>query len=143
MRAISVEVDEVVGVAGFVLPGTRVDVLATVRPRRDRRQTTTRMILQNIPALAADQTYQPNPEGEPEVVTVVTLLVTPQDAESLTLAATEGRIQLSLRNTLDAREETTTGRRLAQLVGVTSGGGGSGGGGATGARPARHPPPTR
>lgn len=126
-RAVSVEVDEVVGVAGFVLPGTRVDVLATVTPNADRRMTTTRTILQNILALAADQTYQQNPQGEPEVVTVVTLLVTPQEAEDLTLAATEGRIQLSLRNTLDPREETTTGRRLAELVGASGGGGGGGG----------------
>lgn len=125
LRAISVEVDEVIGVAGFVLPGTRVDVLATVTPDANRRTTTTRTILQNILALAADQTYQQNPQGEPEVVTVVTLLVTPQEAEDLTLAATEGKIQLSLRNTLDPREATTTGRRLAELVG---GGGGGGGG---------------
>lgn len=138
LRAVSVEVDEVIAVAGFVLPGTRVDVLATVTPNADRRTTTTRTILQNIPALAADQTYQPNPEGEPEVVTVVTLLVTPQEAEDLTLAATEGKIQLSLRNTLDAREETTTGRRLAELVGATGGGGGGGSasGGRTTAPPA-------
>ena len=102
MRAVSVEVDEVVGVAGFVLPGTRVDVLATVMPGTDRRQITTRTILQNVRALAADQRYQQDIEGEPQYVTVVTLLVTPDQAEALTLAATEGRIQLALRNTLDA-----------------------------------------
>jgi pilus assembly protein CpaB len=138
-RAVSVEVDEVISVAGFVLPGTRVDVLATVTPDANRRTTTTRTILQNILALAADQSYQQNPQGEPEVVTVVTLLVTPQQAEDLTLAATEGKIQLSLRNTLDPREETTTGRRLAELVGGSSGGRSGGrvsGGGSTTAPPA-------
>jgi pilus assembly protein CpaB len=116
MRAVSVEVDEVVGVAGFVLPGTRVDVLATVMPGTDRTQTTTRIILQNVRALAADQRYQQDIEGEPQYVTVVTLLVTPSQAEELTLAATEGRIQLALRNTLDAEEVETEGRRITALV---------------------------
>ena len=123
MRAVSVEVDEVVGVAGFVLPGTRVDVLATVMPSNDRTQTTTRIILQNVRALAADQRYQQDIQGEPQYVTVVTLLVTPEQSEALTLAATEGRIQLALRNTLDAEEVATTGRRITSLVvGAPSGG---------------------
>jgi len=116
MRAVSVEVDEVVGVAGFVLPGTRVDVLVTVMPGTDRTQITTRIILQNVRALAADQRYQQDIEGEPQYVTVVTLLVTPPDAEALTLAATEGRIQLALRNTLDAEEVQTGGRRITSLI---------------------------
>ncbi|MDX1566243.1 MAG: Flp pilus assembly protein CpaB [Longimicrobiales bacterium] len=116
MRAVSVEVDEVIGVAGFVLPGTRVDVLATVMPGADRTQTTTRTILQNVRALAADQRYQQDIAGEPQYVTVVTLLVTPDDAEALTLASTEGRIQLALRNTLDAEEVETRGRRITSLV---------------------------
>lgn len=116
MRAVSVEVDEVVGVAGFVLPGTRVDVLATVMPGTDRARTTTRIILQNIRALAADQKYQQDIDGEPQYVTVVTLLVTPPEAEALTLAATEGRIQLALRNTLDSDEVATTGRRINSLL---------------------------
>jgi pilus assembly protein CpaB len=116
MRAVSVEVDEVVGVAGFVLPGTRVDVLVTVMPGTDRTQTTTRIILQNVRALAADQKYQQDIEGEPQYVTVVTLLVTPEEAEELTLAATEGRIQLALRNTLDTQEVETDGRRITSLV---------------------------
>jgi len=122
MRAVSVEVDEVIGVAGFVLPGTRVDVLATVMPGNDRSRTTTRTILQNIRALAADQKYQQDIEGEPQYVTVVTLLVTPPQAEALTLAATEGRIQLALRNTLDSEEVQTQGQRITSLL--TSGGGG-------------------
>jgi pilus assembly protein CpaB len=122
MRAVSVRVDEVIGVAGFVLPGTRVDVLATVVPGSDRTQTTTRTILQNVRTLAADQRYQPDLNGEPRYVTVVTLLVSPEEAEALTLAATEGRIQLALRNTLDADETHTPGRRIASLV-VTPGAG--------------------
>jgi pilus assembly protein CpaB len=116
MRAVSVEVDQVIGVAGFVLPGTHVDVLATVMPGTDRRETTTRTILQKVRALAADQKYQLDIEGEPQYVTVVTLLVTPDEAEALTLAATEGRIQLALRNTLDLEEIETRGRRITSLI---------------------------
>jgi pilus assembly protein CpaB len=116
MRAVAVKVDEVVGVAGFVLPGTRVDVLATVQPGTDRAQTTTRIILQNVRALAADRRYQQEIDGEPRSVTVVTLLVTPEQAEALTLAATEGRIQLALRNTLDSGQTNTPGRQIASLV---------------------------
>jgi pilus assembly protein CpaB len=115
-RAISVEVDEVIGVAGFVLPGTRVDVLATVMPSTDRSEITTRIILQNISVLTADQSYQENPAGEPELVTVVTLLVTPEEAEALALASTEGKIQLALRNMLDVDSVNTGGTRIEALV---------------------------
>ena len=125
MRAVSVRVDEVVGVAGFVLPGTRVDVLVTVMPGTDRRQTMTRIILQNVRAVAADQRYQQDIDGEPRYVTVVTLLVTPEEAEDLTLAATEGRIQLALRNTLDSGETSTSGRRITALVDAPATGGGT------------------
>jgi len=117
-RAVSVEVDEVVGVAGFVLPGTRVDVLATVMPNTNRSETTTRIILQNIPVLTADQSYQENPSEDPRVVTVVTLLVSPDEAESLTLAATEGKIQLALRNMLDIDSVSTRGMRIEGLVNI-------------------------
>jgi pilus assembly protein CpaB len=116
MRGVAVKVDEVVGVAGFVLPGTRVDVLATVQPGTDRAQTTTRIILHNVRALAADRRFQQDLDGEPRSVTVVTLLVTPEQAEALTLAATEGRIQLALRNTLDSGQANTSGRQIASLV---------------------------
>jgi pilus assembly protein CpaB len=116
MRAVSVEVDKVIGVAGFVLPGTRVDVLATVMPGENRSLTTTKIILQNIRTLAADQKYQQDSEGKPQYVTVVTLLVTPPQAEAVTLAATEGKIQLALRNTLDLKDVDTRGLRIASLI---------------------------
>ena len=116
MRAVSVEVDKVIGVAGFVLPGTRVDVLATVMPSNDRALTTTRIILQNIRAIAADQKYQEDSEGKPQYVTVETLLVKPREAEALTLAATEGKIQLALRNTLDVDQVDSRGLRITSLV---------------------------
>lgn len=115
-RALSVEVDEVIGVAGFVLPGTRVDVLATVMPGTVRSETTTRIILQSIPVLTADQTFQTDPSGDPVLVTVVTLLVQPDEAEALTLASTEGQIHLALRNTLDVDSVNTQGMRINALV---------------------------
>lgn len=116
MRAVSVKVDEVIGVAGFVLPGTRVDVLVTLTPDADRAQTATRLILQNVQTLASGQTIQRNANGEPQTATVITLLVTPEQAEKLTLAATEGAIQLALRNTLDMAEVETDGVKAATLV---------------------------
>ena len=115
-RAVSVEVDQVIGVAGFVLPGTRVDVLATVMPNANRSETTTRIILQNVPVLTADQSYQKDPNEDPKIVTVVTLLVSPEEAEALTLAATEGKIQLALRNMLDVDSVSTNGMRIEGLV---------------------------
>ena len=116
LRAISVEVDEVIGVAGFVLPGTRVDVLATIMPGTNRSEITTRIILQNVPVLTADQSYQTDPAGDPVLVTVVTLMVKPDEAEILTLASTEGKIQLALRNTLDVDSVSTKGMRINGLV---------------------------
>lgn len=113
MRAVSVKVDEVIGVAGFVLPGTRVDVLATFG---DRDAAVTRVILQNVEALAAGQTTQPDAQGKPQTVPVITLLVSPEEAEDLTLAATQGQIQLALRGTLDQQSVRTDGSRVGGLV---------------------------
>ncbi|HEY7472014.1 MAG TPA: Flp pilus assembly protein CpaB [Gemmatimonadota bacterium] len=115
-RAVSVKVDEVIGVAGFVLPGTRVDVLVTLTPGADREEAATRVILQNVQTLASGQTIQKNANGEPQAATVITLLVTPEEAEKLTLAATEGQIQLALRNTLDMAQVETAGIKAATLV---------------------------
>jgi pilus assembly protein CpaB len=116
MRAVSVKVDEVVGVAGFVLPGTRVDVLATLTSSSGRDEAATRVILQNVQTLAAGQTIQRDAEGKPQTVTVITLLVDPDQAEKLTLAATEGAIQLALRNTLDMGQVATQGADAGNLV---------------------------
>ena len=117
MRAMSVKVDEVIGVAGFVKAGTRVDVIVTISPGGERQVNVSRVILQNVQALAAGQTFQKDVEGKPETVTVITLLVTPEQAERLALAAADGRIQLALRNTLDATEARTPGMQAANLVG--------------------------
>lgn len=112
MRAVSVRVDEVVQVAGFVTAGTRVDVLVTL----STESPVTQIILQNVPVLAAGQTIQRDAEGRPQTVTVITLLVSPEDGEKLTLAATQGRIQLALRGQLDAQEIRTTGARVPALL---------------------------
>ncbi len=117
MRGMSVRVDEVIGVAGFVLPGTRVDVLLTITPRTSgQEEPMTRIILQNIQVLTSGQTIQQDANGTPQTVSVVTLLVTPEEAERLTLASTEGRIQLALRNTLDLGNVETPGIRANALI---------------------------
>ncbi len=104
MRAVSVRVNDIVSVAGFVGPGTRVDVLLTGTPAgAAESQTTT--VLQNVAVIAAGHTLERNAAGEAQNTPVITLLVSPDDAERLTLASNEGRIQLSLRNPLDTRQD--------------------------------------
>jgi pilus assembly protein CpaB len=116
MRAMSVRVDEVIGVAGFVLPGTHVDVMLTLEKGENRSQATTRTILQNVQILAAGQQVQRDKEGKPQTVSVVTLLTTLEDAELLVLAGKEGRLQLALRNTLDTLSIATVGAKADQLT---------------------------
>lgn len=101
MRAVSVAVNDVVGVAGFVVPGTTVDVLVTGAVGEGRGGNITRTILEGVPVLAAGQKIEQDREGKPQTVPVVTLLVSPEDADKLTMASTEGKIQLALRNTID------------------------------------------
>ena len=101
-RAISVRVDDVVAVAGFVVPGTMVDVLVTGNtPGGD---SITRTILQDLRVLAVGQKSEADREGKPQTYTVVTLLVNPEEAEKVTMASTEGKIHLALRNTIDTKE---------------------------------------
>jgi pilus assembly protein CpaB len=114
MRAVSVRVNDVAGVAGFVLPGMRVDVLVTGKPP-GADDTFTSTVLQNVTVLSAGQTIQTDGKSQSMSVPVVTLLVDPIEAESLTLAANEGHIQLVLRNSSDQRVETTARRELRQL----------------------------
>lgn len=117
-RAVSVKVDEVVGVAGFVLPGTRVDVLVTLDPETEGggdHPASTRLILQNVQVLASGQKIEKDEEGKPQTVTVITLLVTPEESEQLTLAATEGQIQMALRNQMDLDSVTTPGVQTTEL----------------------------
>ena len=99
MRAVSVRVNDVVGVAGFLLPGNRVDVVAAYRERSD---TLSETVVQNVKVLAIDQSAS-SEKNEPVVVRAVTLEVTPEDAEKLILAEQRGSIQLALRNPLDEK----------------------------------------
>jgi len=117
MRAISVKVNEVIGVAGFVVPGTRVDVVVTIGRQED---SISRVIVSNVQVLTAGTKYDQDQakDGKPVPSSVVTLLVTPPDAERIALAATEGSIMLALRNPLDATTTETKGTRLASLMGA-------------------------
>jgi len=116
MRAISVKVDEVIAVAGFTVPGSRVDVLVTVPEGEDSR---TRTVVSNLQVLASGTRYdqQESKDGKPIPSTVVTLLATPEDAEKIALAGFGGKTMLALRNPLDTAPTVTTGVRLASLTG--------------------------
>jgi len=119
MRAVSVRVNEVIGVAGYVLPGTRVDVLATANPSNQAQDVTTKVILSNVQVLTAGTRMEQDTEkGKPVQVTVVTLLVFPEQSERLALASTEGKIQLALRNPLDLGAPVTPGVKTAGLLGL-------------------------
>ncbi len=121
MRAVSVRVNDVVGVAGYVLPGTRVDVVATVNPTQQQTDVTSKVILANVQVLASGtKIEQDGDKGKPMEVSVVTLLVDPSEAERLTLASTEGKIQLALRNPLDKTAPATSGVRPAALLGYAA-----------------------
>jgi pilus assembly protein CpaB len=117
MRATAVRVNEVVGVAGFVTPGMRVDVLITGNPPggATAQGSLVRTLLQNIEVLSAGTDIQRDAEGKPLQVQVVNLLVTPAQAEILSLASSETRIQLVLRNPLDTKLDQPPGTATAQL----------------------------
>jgi pilus assembly protein CpaB len=119
MRAVSVRVNEVIGVAGYVLPGSRVDVIATASPSNDSKDVTSKVVLANVLTLTAGtRIEQDQKDGKPVQVTVVTMAVTPEQAERLALASTEGKIQLALRNPLDQSAPATPGIKPAILLGA-------------------------
>lgn len=117
MRAVSVRVNEVIGVAGFTVPGTRVDVLVTLS-KGD--QSIARAVVSNIQVLTAGTRYdqQQSKDGQPIPTSVVTLMVTPEDAERIALAQSMGSIMLVLRNPLDLVPTDTRGVRMAGLMGT-------------------------
>ena len=118
-RAVSVRVNEVIGVAGYVLPGTRVDVVATQSPTAKAEDMTSKVVLSNVEVLTAGTRLEhDSKDGKPMQVTVVTLVVTPDEAERLTLASTEGKIQLALRNPLDLDSPATAGVKPGVLMGT-------------------------
>jgi pilus assembly protein CpaB len=117
MRAISLRTDEIVGVAGFISPGTHVDVLATLHLANvvDPVNST---VLQDAPVLAIGQKTEPDPDGKPTTATVVTILVSPQDAEKVDLASNQGTVHFVLRNGGDREEVKGTPVLLSQLSGI-------------------------
>lgn len=118
-RAMTVKVDDVVGISGFIMPGTLVDVVVVIDPGdRGSQDPISKIVLQNIKVLANGQNIdKPESEREPNSVKAVTLQVTPEQAEKLALAATEGKLQLVMRNSIDQGDEQTTGIDKRTLLG--------------------------
>jgi pilus assembly protein CpaB len=117
MRAVAIRVNEIIGVAGFVVPGMRVDVIISGTPPGGNAMvgTVTKTVLQNIQVLSAGQKIEKTAEGTPEAVNVVNLLVTPEQAETMSLASSQTSVQLVLRNPLDTVDAKTTGTATANL----------------------------
>jgi pilus assembly protein CpaB len=118
MRAMSVKVNEVIGVAGFVVPGTRVDVLTVFQPGSRTDEQMARVVVSNVEVLTAGTRYdqeEAKKDGKPIQSTVVTLMVTPADAERISLVQARGQIMLALRNPLDAEPTDTKGVQLTSL----------------------------
>jgi len=118
MRAVAVRVNDLVGVAGFVVPGMRVDVLISGNPPNPNsasQGSLTRTLLQNIEVLSAGQDFKKDNEGKPLGVGVVNLLVTPEQAEMLSLASNQTTIQLVLRNPMDTQVAKTPGTAVVEL----------------------------
>lgn len=119
MRAMSVRVNEVVGVAGFVVPGTKVDVLVTIKGGQRSQESSTRTVTSNIQVLTAGTRYDQEKakDGQPIPSTVVTLMVTPSDAERIALAQSEGEVMLALRNPMDTDTTVTQGAEVRDFFG--------------------------
>jgi pilus assembly protein CpaB len=119
MRACAVKVDEVVGVSGFATPGMRVDVLISGTPPGEQSEAAAgpkvKTLLQNIQVLSAGTDIEKDAQGKPQQVQVVNLLVTPDDAEILSLATSQEKIQLVLRNPLDTQIAQTPGTVVRNL----------------------------
>lgn len=120
MRATAVRSNEIVGVAGFLYPGSRVDVLVTYTPPTTTGGSSgplTQTVLQNVEVLTAGQTIEPDPQGKPQTVNVVTLLVSPEDSQKLQLASSQGTVQFVLRSGVDQKNVELRPTRLDQLSG--------------------------
>ena len=119
-RAVTVAVNEVAGVAGFITPNSRVDVvLTTPRPgTADKEDNISKIILQNVPVLASGQVTEQK-EGKPVVVPTVTLDLVPDDAEKLIVGAKKGSLQLLLRNVIDVAVANTTGATISKALSIT------------------------
>jgi pilus assembly protein CpaB len=118
-RAMTVKVDDVVGISGFIMPGTLVDVVVVIDPQEKAgmQDPISKIVLQNIKVLANGQNIdKPESEREANSVKAVTLLVLPEQAEKLALAASEGKLQLVMRNSIDQGDEQTTGMDKRRLL---------------------------
>ena len=116
MRATAVRSNEIVGVAGFLYPGSHVDVLVTYTPPGGNNIPVTETVLQDVEVLTAGQTTEPDPQGKPQTVNVVTLLLNPEDSQRLQLASMQGGIQFVLRSGVDQKSVNLKPTRLDQLV---------------------------
>lgn len=116
MRATAVRSNEIVGVAGFLYPGSRVDVLVTYTPPGTSTGPLTQTVLQNVEVMTAGQTIEPDPQGKPQTVNVVTLLVSPDDSQRLQLASSQGTIQFVLRSGVDQKNVELRPTRLDELA---------------------------
>ena len=117
MRAVAIRSNDIIGVAGFVYPGSHVDLLMTFTPPGSQNsQPVTETVLQNVEVLTAGQTIEPDPQGKPQSVGVVTLLLTPGDAQKLQLASGQGNIQFVLRSGADQKTPELKPTRLDELV---------------------------
>jgi pilus assembly protein CpaB len=119
MRAVGVKVNDVIGVAGFVIPGSRVDVLLSGSPNRNGELEMSKVILENVQVLAAGQNVTSDVNGKPQNVQVVTLLVGPEESQRLALASADGKIQLALRNPLDLARANPQAVRREALYGAS------------------------
>lgn len=113
-RAMTVGVDQVSGVAGFITPGNKVDIVLTAKPE-GLKESISMIILQDVPVLATGQIIEQPLEGGPQIVPTVTLDLSPGDAEKLALASDQGRLQLLLRKAGEAGEIRTVGATIEKL----------------------------
>lgn len=114
-RALAVKGDKVIGISGFILPGNRVDILATLK-RVGTKKEVTKIVLENILVLATGTEMQKNDKGDPAPVDVYTLEVSPEDGEKLALAASNGKLQFALRNVTDAETVLTKGASVNETL---------------------------
>ena len=118
MRATAIKTNEVTNIAGFIFPGSHVDVLVTLRPENNAASTETHTVLQNVQVLSTGTKMDPDPNGKPENVGVVTLLVTPEQSEKLALAQNQGTIHFVLRNGGDSANADVQPVDMAGLTGI-------------------------
>jgi len=118
MRATAIKTNEVTNIAGFIFPGSHVDVLVTLRTENNAASTETHTVLQNVQVLSTGTKMDPDPNGKPENVGVVTLLVTPEQSEKLALAQNQGTIHFVLRNGGDSASPDVRPIDMAELAGI-------------------------